>query len=102
MNNEQSSSQFEMATRRIENEMLRFIDESWVLLNSGRLKYAGVKALMTTIEVSVKERDEFESTAPAEILSPLYFETSSALDALRAHVVEALKKIEADPDIPKE
>ncbi len=96
MNPEESSSQRDMRLRRIENEMLRFIDESVVLLNSGRLTLAGVKDLLGTVDKSIRERDEFEKDEQADLLSPLYFETSGALDTLRAHVAGAIEKIEAD------
>jgi hypothetical protein len=96
MTPEESSSQRDMRMRRVENEMFRFIDESVVLLNSGRLTLAGVKALLAEVEAATVERDEMEKTAPLELLSPLYFETSAALDTLRSHITGALARIEAD------
>lgn len=86
----------DMRLRRIENEMLRFIDDSVAALNSGLMTFPAVKKLHQTIEKSVTERDGFEQIAPPELLSPLYFETSAALDTLREHVASAIKRYEAD------
>jgi hypothetical protein len=93
-----SPSQLEVHQRRIEYRMMRFIEDTWAVLNSGRLTLAGVKETLRVIDESVKERGEFESMASAEFLSPFYFEMSAALDALRKHVAEAIVKIEADPE----
>jgi hypothetical protein len=63
------------------------------------LTLAGVKDLLGTVDKSIRERDEFEKEAPVDLLdllSPLYFETSGALDTLRAHVAGAIEKIEGD------
>jgi hypothetical protein len=76
-----SSPEREMLLRRIENEMLRFIDDTVAVLNAGSYTLRQLKGFLRYIDLNLEERDGFEKDAPADLLS---------------HVADAITRFETE------
>jgi hypothetical protein len=99
MTPEESSSQRDMRLRRLENEMLRFLEDADRKRQG--LTYLGAKRLLADVDDGIKERDEFEKIVAPEMLSSLYYSLSGELDALRKYLADAIARFEDDSQSEK-